>query len=247
MIRTPIEIQYTFRSLAGDSKPLAFHITLDPETLTHTLPERENAPEWARLEYRQCKDCPLDAAVHSHCPAALSLFGIVEKSQELLSYDAVEIAVVTKQRTVSGATTAQRALSSLLGLYLATSGCPILAKLKPMARFHLPLADREETLFRSASAYLLGQYLLKQKGLPADFGLAGLRDLYRRIHEINVSLAERLRALSAGDANLNAIVLLDLFAQELPMSLDGKLGDFEQLFSPYFHAAIESGLGQETI
>jgi hypothetical protein len=247
MNRAPIEFQYTFRSSHGDSKLLTFQISLEPASLTHRLPESDSAPDWARLDYHKCKDCPLDSELHSHCPAALALSAVVQRFQELLSYDSVEVTVVTPQRTVSGETTAQRAISSLMGLYLATSGCPILAKLKPMARFHLPLANREETLFRAASTYLLGQYLLKQKGLPADFDLTGLRELYSQIHTINIALAERLRVLTSGDANLNAIVLLDLFAQELPMSLDGKLGDFTQIFEPYFHSAIEAAMNQETI
>ena len=53
---------------------------------------------------------------------------------------------------------------SLIGIYMVTSGCPIMDKLRPMARFHLPFASTEETIYRAISTYLLGQYFLEQKG-----------------------------------------------------------------------------------
>ena len=37
---------------------------------------------------------------------------------------------------------------------MALSGCPVLEQLKPMARFHLPFASVEETIYRAASMYL---------------------------------------------------------------------------------------------
>jgi len=55
------------------------------------------------------------------------------------------------------------ALSSLIGLYMATGGCPVMERLKPMARFHLPFADEEETMFRAMSAYLLDHYKVYRK------------------------------------------------------------------------------------
>ena len=76
---------------------------------------------------------------------------------------------------------------------MATGGCPALAKLRPMARFHLPFATREETLFRSASAYLLGQYFLKERGEPHELGLEGLGALYEEIRQrgFHWSIGER--------------------------------------------------------
>ena len=234
---SPIEYHYHFRCPGDEPRTVSFSVSLDPVTLNHQSLHVDRPPAWALLENHRCANCPLDASTHDYCPAALGLVDVVENFHDLLSYDEVEVMVVTTQRTITGITSAQRALSSLIGLYLATSGCPTLAKLKPMARFHLPFANRDETTFRTASAYLLGQFFLEQKGLPADFKLEGLKALYNEIHQINIALAERLRNASTGDANLNAIVLLDLFAQDVPLSLSGKLADLERLYSAYFDAA----------
>lgn len=233
MNKPPIEFQYHFRCPGEEPRSISFHIELDPRSTEHRTIMSDPLPEWAKLDFHRCEQCPLDESRHLYCPAALAIAEVVECFHELLSYDEVEVTVVTPQRTYNGITSAQRALSSLIGLYLATSGCPTLAKLKPMARFHLPFASREETLFRSASTYLLGQFIRKQKGLPADFELEGLKDLYAQLHDINISLAKRLRALSAGDANINALVLLDLYAQDLPMSLESKLAEFANVFNAF--------------
>jgi hypothetical protein len=117
---------------------------------------------------------------------------------------------------------------------MATSGCPNMALLKPMARFHLPFATKEETVFRAASSYLLGQYFLRQRGMPCDLDFEGLAEAYLRIHKVNMGMAKRLRTISQGDANVNAIVLLDLFAHELPSAIDLKMKTLEYLFTPYW-------------
>ena len=127
-------------------------------------------------------------------------------------------------------TSAQRVLSSLLGLILALSDCPVTAFLKPMARFHLPFASEEETLFRSVSAYLLRQYFQRLRGAPVDLDLSGLAARYRALEVVNQSLAERLRAASSRDATINAITLLDIFTKVLPVSIDRSLAQLEHLF-----------------
>jgi hypothetical protein len=191
-------------------------------------------PAWTRLGVHQCSVCPLGTEATPHCPAALSLVELVQKFGELLSFTEVEATVVTKERTTHLKTTVQRALSSLIGLCMATSGCPVLAKFKPMARFHLPFATREETVFRAASAYLLAQYFLKRRGVEADLDLKGLREIYGLIHQVNKGLAERLRTIPAGDAHLNALVLLDLFAHAPPFSIEENLVEIEHMFEPFF-------------
>jgi hypothetical protein len=109
-----------------------------------------------------------------------------------------------------------------------------------MARFHLPFATREETVFRAASAYLLAQYFLKRHGVEADLDLKGLREIYGLIHQVNKGLAERLRTIPAGDAHLNALVLLDLFAHALPFSIEENLAEIEHLFEPFYTDASTS-------
>jgi hypothetical protein len=120
-----------------------------------------------------------------------------------------------------------------MGLVIATSGCPYTVYLKPMARFHLPLAGEEETIYRAASMYLLAQYFRRGAGMPEDGSLAGLKQIYRDLQVVNTAMAERLRAVAEQDSAVNALVLLDLFAKTVPYSIEDFLADVRYLFEPY--------------
>jgi len=229
------EIRYRFENVGVTvaSGVLDFTVRLHQKTLEHVRPEMPEPPDWARLEVNQCRHCPLDPTVHTYCPVALSLVDVVEVFNPLLSFTAIEATVETPERTFTKQTTMQRALSSLIGLYMATSGCPNMDLLKPMARFHLPFATREETIYRAASSYLLAQYFLRQRGEEADLECLGLQRAYENIHKVNMGMAERLRSFSQGDASINALVLLDLFAHALPPAIDLKLKSLQYMFVPY--------------
>jgi hypothetical protein len=215
-----------------DGEPVTFTLRIDESTLNQAHDEGPQ-PDWARLEYYQCPGCPLDVEKHPQCPAALSLAELIEQFGPYMSYDKAEMTVETRERRVTAQISLQSALRSILGLYLATSGCPVLAKFKPMARFHLPFASRDETVFRAASAYMLAQYRLKQLNRPYEFGLDGLRGLYKDVSRINQCLANRIRGAAKGDAHLNAISLLDIFAQELTYSINDEVAELDYLFRAY--------------
>ena len=229
-----IEVTYQFVSSGAPEKRSAFTIVLNPATLESRSCVSKTAPGWAQLEREQCEFCPIHSGEAAYCPAALSLVELVEEFGDLISYAEVEDTVVTKERTTTVKTSVQRALSSLIGLRMATSGCPVLMKFKPMARFHLPFATREETIYRAAGAYLLAQYFVKRRGGDADLELNGLREIYRLVHEVNKRLANRIRTIPSGDAHLNAIVVLDLFTHALPYSIDENLSEIEHMFESFF-------------
>ena len=73
---------------------------------------------------------------------------IIHSFKDSISYEEVEVFITTKARTYMKRTTLQKGLSSLLGIYMVTSGCPTMEKLKPMVRYHLPFATEEETKYR---------------------------------------------------------------------------------------------------
>ena len=163
----------------------------------------------------------------------MNLVNIVSRFDRVISYDDIYLDVITKQRHTSQKTTAQRGLSSLVGLVIATSGCPHTAFFRPMARFHLSLSNREETAYRVTSMYLLAQYFMKKERKQTDFSLLGLKQLYENVQQVNCAIAERLRAASESDSVLNAIVILDTYAQTIPCMIEDSLDSIRYLFSPY--------------
>ncbi|MEH6811433.1 MAG: hypothetical protein V7677_02780 [Motiliproteus sp.] len=227
----PIVFRYQFQ--LSDERQESFELVLDSHTLEPAEQALTSPPEWARLNFKQCTHCPLRSNTHPYCPVAISLVPVVELFNNVRSYEEIELQVDTQERRISQHTSAQRGLSSLLGLLIATSGCPHTNYLKPMARFHLPLASEEETLFRAVSMYLLAQYLRERSGLSHEAGLQGLKGIYDNLHQLNQKIAERLRYAADQDSAVNAVVILDMFTNLMPFSIDEDLEEIGSIFDCY--------------
>ena len=211
-------------------KQLHKKIQLDAQELNIINNRPKTLPDWTRLDFCRCSHCPLSMNSHTHCPLAVNLVNIIHGLDTLYSYHEIHIKVIMENRTISQKTTVQKALGSLMGLVIATSGCPHTRFFKPLARFHLPLADEKETISRVTSMYLLGQYFMKEEGNPADFNFKGLMQIYENMHIVNKETAKRLRVASKTDSAVNAIILLDMFTYVLPMSIDSHLQEIRHLF-----------------
>lgn len=230
-------VRYRFRFPDGTNHH--FDLELDEDTLEQVGGAPEALPAWTKLDFHQCPNCPLDPAATPRCPVAVDLVGLVADMGACLSSDEVVVQVTTPERTVIKKTTLQRAVSSLIGFIVATSGCPHTVFFKPMARFHLPLASEEETIYRAASMYLLAQYFMHKRGLPADWDLERLSTLYRDLQIVNGAMARRLRSASDKDAAVNAIVLLDLFAKALPCTIEESLEEIRYLYRSYLNGEVQ--------
>ena len=223
-------IRYGFQMPDRSREDFKFELSASNLELKCNLPRC--LPPWTRLEFHQCPNCPLEPAGHTDCPLAANLYNIVQRFDGLSSYDEITVEVVTRQRWIVQRTTAQMGISSMMGLVIAACGCPHTAFFKPMAWFHLPLASEEETLFRATSFYMLAQYYLKKDGGAPDLEFEGLTKIYRNMQTVNCAIARRLRESTAKDSSVNAIVILDSFAQIIPFAIEASLEELRYLFSP---------------
>jgi hypothetical protein len=227
-----MNIRYYFTLPEGVQE--IFDLCLNTQTLELVNNIPAVLPPWTILGFHQCSHCPLTTETHPYCPLAARLVGIVEKFEGLISYGEIQVDVMTSERFITQDTSVQRGISSLMGLVMATSGCPHMAFFKPMARFHLPFSSSEETIYRATSMYLLAQYFLKKNGEHADLDLAGLREIYKNIEIVNVAVAKRLRAATEADSAVNAIILLDIYTKALPVVIEESLEEIRYLFAAYF-------------
>lgn len=223
--------EYEFNFADGRHK--TFQVVLEEQTLEQQNRAPGPYPAWTRLDFHQCSNCPLRTTSHTSCPLALTLLSVVEFFKDMASYEQVEVTVTVPERKITCHTTVQRALSSLMGLLMPTSGCPRMALFKPMARFHLPFSSEEETIYRVSSMYLLAQYFLRTDEKDVDFDLVGLIDYYRQVETVNKALSQRLFEASVNDASVNAVILLDLFAKALPDAIDDSLDELRHLFGAF--------------
>jgi hypothetical protein len=227
-----INIRYLFR--LPDNRQEVIVLSLNARTLDLLNSIPEELPSWTKLDFHQCSNCPLTIEQEPHCLIAVHFVKLLETFEHLLSYETIYVDIVTQQRAISKETSAQKGVSALMGLIMATSGCPHTSFLKPMARFHLPFADSHETVYRATSMYLLAQYFRYKDGREADIGLEGLTKIYSNIQIMNEAMAARLRAVSEKDVAVNSLVILDVFAQTVPFVIEESLEEIRYLFTPYF-------------
>ncbi|HMK64721.1 MAG TPA: hypothetical protein VK564_02935 [Thermodesulfobacteriota bacterium] len=215
-------LAFTYQFYFDDKKTKTFEAFLNPDTLSLALPVSYRVPAWAKT-FRCSQSPPEDTC----CNIYENISHLIEDFKSLDSFIPCTISVHTPERNYSTKADVQRGLSSLLGLYMATSGCPFLNFLKPMARFHLPFASNEETIFRSTGSYLIGQYLKAKKNNQADFEINQLPKMYNRVSKINNEIIAHLRQqYYAHDANANALIMLENFAQIFSEFLPEELEEF---------------------
>lgn len=220
-------IQYVFDFGEGARYELGVDESIDP---SEEWPEAP-LPEWLLLENHRCDACPLEPGSRRSCPAALAIQPVVEVFRDRISYETVDVSVRRHEITSVATMPAQRALRSLVGLLLALSACPVLGKLRPMARFHVPFASRKHTTFRFLGMHLITQYLRAQDGLAPDWELHELRRLLQQVHQTNKRLASRIRAAGVGDATVNSLIILDVFADSADLDVQRRLEEIRPLFA----------------
>jgi len=231
-----MDIRYRFLLAAGEA--CGFELRLDPGSLALAAPVLQPAPDWARLGNHQCPRCPLDAAAHPLCPVARNLAGIIHDFARRLSFEEGDIVISTGRRECRRRASLQAGVSSLIGIVMVTSGCPILDQLRPMVYTHLPFASSEETAWRVISMYLTAQHFRRRQGLAPDWDLAGLVRIYADVGLVNRHFVDRLRTVPMEDASLNAVVKLDCFATlTTALIADRDLETFAALFQGWMGAS----------
>jgi hypothetical protein len=223
-----LRIRYRFDLPDGSKRHVDLNFAAADFRLSNPTPI--DPPFWTELKFSQCANCPLSTAEHAHCPAALHMAPAVESLKALVSFDVVGVTVTQPERTVHAETTAQQAMSSVLGLIMATSGCPWTDRLRPMARFHLPFASEAETVYRSVCMFLLARELV---GVDDAHGFAQLTDLYENLHVVNRDMSRRLGAATRTDPARNAMALLDSYTTLLPAALESSLQELKPLFDAW--------------
>jgi hypothetical protein len=208
-------IKYIFQF--EDNTKMEFELNFDK---SHNLiPKSTAVKDWTKLDNSKCANCPLNSDDNECCPVARNLDDVVEKTKDKISHAKANIFVQTPERTYIKQTDTQDGLLSLFGVIMASSGCPHLNWFKPLARFHLPFSSIEETMFRVLSMELVSDYFSEDN---SKMGADGIQVKYKEVEQVNLDFIERIRNFCKGDADLNAIAALDLFA---------KLFEFEQATS----------------
>lgn len=219
-----------YRILMPGGREFSHKLRLDPSTYEMVEATPAEPPAWTALKNHQCPNCPLSSEIKPQCPAALGLARVLDHFTNVDAFLPTQTEVSMPERTMMAKVPLQKALSSLAGLIMATSGCPRTAFLRPMARFHLPFATDDETLYRATSMYLLAQYFIAKQGGHADYEMDELVNRYRELQTVNDAMTERLKAVY-GKPGAQTLINLDLFSHNLPYDIRSELSRIRKLFN----------------
>ncbi len=181
------------------------------------------APQWTRLAHQQCSNCPLSKDAFSHCPAAVDLHRVIEDFQGLPAFKKATVWVRTPEREYTKQVSLEEGLRSLLGVIMATSACPVLGKLRPLAQNHLPFANNQEFILRAVSQYLARQYFNFREGRHADWELKGLVRMFQQLQLVNQAFWQRIHDTCEGDSNLKAFLTFFSLSSSMTYSLETQL------------------------
>ncbi|MCF8240630.1 MAG: hypothetical protein K9J16_04525 [Melioribacteraceae bacterium] len=227
-------LDFTFKFVFDDKSEKVFDVHIEPKTLSLLRSDDSTPPEWTKLDNFKCSHCPLNSDEFKYCPVAVNLKDIINFFSDTPSYEKVNIEVVAEERTYKKYTSIQSGVSSLIGVLMVTSGCPVMGKLKPLIRFHLPFASIEETEFRAFAFYLIKQFIKLKKGDEPDWSMKGLVKIYEDIHKLNQNVCEKIADLEAQDASINAVVVLNNFADSVTFTIDeDDIAHLEELFKDF--------------
>lgn len=220
-------IEYTFK--LEDGRTLNYNIRFNRD---HEQSDTAAYPNWTRLDFERCSNCPLNKENTPYCPVAVDAHEIIGAFKEILSFNEVDVDVKTPERDYSKHCDAQTGLRSLIGFVMATSTCPVLSPLRGMAHYHLPFAALDEILYRVASSYLLTQYYIYRDGGEPDLALDGLKDQFREIQTVNYDFLQRIRSATEADASLDVLATLFSISSLISFNLEEHLQKLKPLFIP---------------
>ena len=188
-----------------------------------------DAPRWTRLDHEQCTNCPLNKDINTYCPAAVDLHPVIEAFRGLPAFKKAKVRVITAEREYLKEVSVEAALRSLLGVLMATSACPMLCRLRPMAQQHLPFASNQEFILRTVSLYLMRQYYNMREGRHADWELKGLVRHYQQLQLVNQAFWQRIHDTCENDSNLKAFLSFFSMASSVSYSLEAQLSKIRPL------------------
>lgn len=216
------KIIFKYHFLFKDDSEKLITVVVDKQNLSIIEPTCKYFPDWAKLSSFKCPHCPLNEKEIEYCPLALNLQLILSEFNDKNSYEQVKVYVETQARNYEKRTSLQQGVSSLLGILMVTSGCPVMGKLKPLLYFHLPFASIEETEVRALAFYLLAQYVKMLRGREPDWEMKKLKELYEDVRTLNYHVSKKIVNLSEKDASINSLIVLNNFAEFVTIILGEK-------------------------
>jgi hypothetical protein len=219
-------IDYSF---SMEKAELSYAVNIDRADSSKT--PSVGMPEWVQLDHNKCTNCPLTSKDHPCCPAAVDLKNVIDDFQTLPATTKAMVKVSTKQRQYAKQTSLEEGVRALIGVVMASSGCPILSNLKPLVKNHLPFTSQEEYITRMVSSYLLQQYFKYKDGQQPDWDLQGLIEANKQLQLVNHAFWQRIYPICEKDSNIKAFLSFFALSSSVSQTLDAQLQKIKPQFT----------------
>ncbi len=232
--KTEKDIVYKYRFAFEDKTEKKFIVRLDYQTLDLIENKHYKYPDWGLLENFKCPNCTLDSEKNTYCPVIIQIADVIEEFRNSESMEIVDVYIDSESGQFYKKTSLHDGIKALIGILMVSTGCPILSKLKPMVRIHLPFANLRERKYRVLTMYLLAQYFVEKWGGEPDWNFNDLVNIFNDVSTLNRYFCDKLNKMLVKDATINAIISLDAFAFYTSMHITkNMLNVLEDSFKPY--------------
>lgn len=153
----------------AENQPCCFKAVSDDVRIHPELRNGESYPEWARLEFNRCPECPLDPSV-KWCPAAVSIAGLLDCFiAKKMSYDEVRFEIRREGVTWNSTGPVQDVMGLLMVYRMWLSGCPRLVYNWSFYKFFSPRFSIEKVIFQYLTTRLIVSEISRKTGENPDF------------------------------------------------------------------------------
>lgn len=196
------------------------------------LIEEESIPdelkEFALLDFCKCEHCPYSSNDFKYCPVFQNIANVISEFKNNDPHEIIEAKVFIENKTVVMKGELQVALTSLIGLLMASSECEYFDFLKPMVKTHQPFSSYEETLIRVVSLYFLDRFL---RGHTLDWDIKELKKEYQSLEKVNAGILARIKSIRGGvEVEREAVLILDSFIKNFSWEYELNLDDVKEFF-----------------
>lgn len=152
-----------YRITLDDQHQLNYRTSWSGTTTRRRLPQRRAGRAWNTIAAATaCSIANATAIVR----AAVDPYKVIEDFRNLPAFRKAGICVRTPSASTPAQAGLEEGLRALIGLIMASSACPLLAPLRPMAQ-HLPFASNQEFVLVVVPPYLMRQYFnFREGGMP---------------------------------------------------------------------------------
>ncbi|MCX5782754.1 MAG: hypothetical protein NT145_08700 [Elusimicrobia bacterium] len=184
-----------------------FFASIDDKKSRIYYEKKKEYPAWTKLKFHRCSNCTLSS---SFCPAACVISEPALAFSDSASCKPVLFTIHINGKSTDYKTTLEEGLSTLYQYFLWPSNCPIFGNMNFLLSNILPGKTVNEFASSAIKSYIRHNPTIDLSKIKANFF-----NLFLQARAANKYFLKRLSEFSNGDANRNALSLIDNYCLKI--------------------------------